>query len=90
MARPTCQTDPVRLRIDLAYDGTDFHGWAAQPRLRTVQGELSAALATVLPRAEAWTSSAPAAPMRACTPAGRWRTATSTPTVDVDRHGTTR
>jgi tRNA pseudouridine38-40 synthase len=38
----------VRLRIDLAYDGTDFHGWAAQPGLRTVQGELSAALATLL------------------------------------------
>jgi tRNA pseudouridine38-40 synthase len=38
----------VRLRIDLAYDGTDFHGWAAQPGLRTVQGELSAALATIL------------------------------------------
>ncbi len=38
----------MRLRIDLAYDGTDFHGWAAQPRLRTVEGELSAALATVL------------------------------------------
>jgi tRNA pseudouridine38-40 synthase len=38
----------VRLRIDLAYDGTEFHGWAAQPGLRTVQGELSAALATVL------------------------------------------
>lgn len=39
---------PVRLRIDLAYDGTDFRGWAAQPGLRTVQGELTAALATVL------------------------------------------
>jgi tRNA pseudouridine38-40 synthase len=38
----------VRLRIDLAYDGTDFHGWAAQPRLRTVQGTLEAALATIL------------------------------------------
>ena len=38
----------MRLRIDLAYDGTDFHGWAAQPRLRTVEGELSAALATAL------------------------------------------
>jgi tRNA pseudouridine38-40 synthase len=38
----------VRLRIDLAYDGTDFHGWAAQPGLRTVQGELSAAMATAL------------------------------------------
>lgn len=40
----------MRLRIDLGYDGTDFHGWAAQPALRTVQGELTAALATVLRR----------------------------------------
>jgi tRNA pseudouridine38-40 synthase len=38
----------VRLRIDLSYDGTDFHGWAAQPALRTVEGELATALATVL------------------------------------------
>ncbi|WP_110182928.1 tRNA pseudouridine(38-40) synthase TruA [Nocardioides solisilvae] len=38
----------MRLRIDLAYDGTDFSGWAAQPGLRTVQGTLEAALATAL------------------------------------------
>lgn len=38
----------VRLRLDLAYDGSGFHGWAAQPGLRTVQGELASALATVL------------------------------------------
>ena len=38
----------MRLRIDLAYDGAEFHGWAAQPGLRTVEGVLSAALATVL------------------------------------------
>jgi len=38
----------VRLRLDLAYDGTDFHGWATQPGLRTVQGLLEAALAQVL------------------------------------------
>jgi len=38
----------VRLRLDLAYDGTDFHGWASQPGLRTVQGLLEAALAQVL------------------------------------------
>jgi tRNA pseudouridine38-40 synthase len=38
----------VRIRLDVAYDGTGFHGWAAQPGLRTVEGELSAALATVL------------------------------------------
>jgi tRNA pseudouridine38-40 synthase len=40
--------EPVRLRIDLAYDGSRFHGWATQPELRTVQGELERALATVL------------------------------------------
>ncbi len=38
----------MRLRIDCAYDGTDFSGWAAQPARRTVQGELEAAFATVL------------------------------------------
>lgn len=38
----------MRLRIDLSYDGTDFRGWATQPQLRTVQGTLEAALATVL------------------------------------------
>lgn len=38
----------MRLRIDLSYDGTDFRGWAIQPELRTVQGTLEAALATVL------------------------------------------
>jgi tRNA pseudouridine38-40 synthase len=38
----------VRLRLDLAYDGTEFHGWATQPSLRTVQGLLETALAQVL------------------------------------------
>jgi tRNA pseudouridine38-40 synthase len=36
----------LRVRLDLAYDGTDFHGWADQPGLRTVEGELTSALAT--------------------------------------------
>lgn len=40
----------MRLRLDLAYDGGGFRGWAAQPGLRTVQGELEAALTTVLRR----------------------------------------
>ena len=38
----------MRIRIDLAYDGGGFHGWAAQPGLRTVQGRLEDALATAL------------------------------------------
>ena len=38
----------VRLRLDLSYDGADFSGWAMQPGLRTVQGNLEEALATVL------------------------------------------
>jgi tRNA pseudouridine38-40 synthase len=36
------------VRLELEYDGSGFRGWAAQPGLRTVQGELEAALATVL------------------------------------------
>ncbi|MFC7432322.1 MULTISPECIES: tRNA pseudouridine(38-40) synthase TruA [unclassified Agrococcus] len=39
-----------RVRLDIAYDGTDFAGWAAQPGLRTCQGVLEAALATVTRR----------------------------------------
>ena len=38
----------MRLRLDLAYDGGAFHGWARQPGLRTVQGDLESALAMVL------------------------------------------
>lgn len=38
----------MRLRLDLSYDGARFHGWAVQPGLRTVQGEVESALATIL------------------------------------------
>jgi tRNA pseudouridine38-40 synthase len=41
--------DPVvRARIDLAYDGSGFSGWAAQPGRRTVEGVLSQTLGHVL------------------------------------------
>lgn len=48
----------MRLRLDLAYDGTGFHGWATQPQLRTVQGTLEAALAQVLRLPEVTTTCA--------------------------------
>jgi len=34
----------VRLKLTVEYDGTEFRGWAAQPELRTVEGEMRAAL----------------------------------------------
>ena len=37
----------VRLRLDIAYDGTDFAGWAAQAGQRTVAGVLDDSLSTV-------------------------------------------
>jgi len=40
----------TRLRLDIAYDGSAFGGWAKQPGRRTVQGELEQALATVFHR----------------------------------------
>ena len=36
------------VRLDIEYDGSGFKGWAVQPGLRTVQGELEAGLETVL------------------------------------------
>lgn len=41
-------SEVVRARLDLSYDGTDFSGWAVQPGLRTVQGELEKALCRVV------------------------------------------
>lgn len=40
----------LRVRLDLAYVGTAFHGWQMQPGQRTVQGELAARLARLLGR----------------------------------------
>jgi tRNA pseudouridine38-40 synthase len=39
-----------RIRLDIAYDGSDFSGWARQPGLRTVQGVLEETMATILRR----------------------------------------
>lgn len=36
------------MRLDLAYDGTDFLGWAQQPGRRTVQGVVQDAVAVLL------------------------------------------
>ncbi|BCK53140.1 tRNA pseudouridine(38-40) synthase TruA [Nocardia wallacei] len=47
-ADPAQQTIAIRARIDVAYDGTDFTGWARQPGLRTVQGVLEESLSKVL------------------------------------------
>jgi tRNA pseudouridine38-40 synthase len=38
----------ITTRLEIEYDGGNFRGWAVQPGLRTVQGELETALATIL------------------------------------------
>ncbi|MFI7481718.1 tRNA pseudouridine(38-40) synthase TruA [Kocuria sp. M1R5S2] len=40
----------VRVRVDLAYDGAPFAGWARQPELPTVQGALEDALGLLVRR----------------------------------------
>ena len=44
---PAPQTS-LRLRLDLAYDGTHFFGWATQPGFRTVQETVELAWGTIL------------------------------------------
>ena len=45
--------DVIRLRLDLAYDGSGFSGWATQPGRRTVQAVTEDALGRVLRLPEA-------------------------------------
>lgn len=40
----------VRVRLDVAYDGHAYRGWAAQPGLSTVEGVLREALETIIRR----------------------------------------
>jgi tRNA pseudouridine38-40 synthase len=47
-ASVTTDGGPVRFRLDLGYDGTEFSGWAAQPGRRTVEQTVAESLATVL------------------------------------------
>jgi len=44
----SAEPSKVRWRLDIAYDGTNFSGWAAQRSQRTVQGELETWIARVL------------------------------------------
>lgn len=49
MNQPTLKPESgfFRVRINLAYDGTNFFGWGKQSDRRTIQGELEAAFSTL-------------------------------------------
>src|SRR5579862_7688022 len=35
------------IKLTIAYDGTDYHGWQIQPQMRTIQGALAAVLGNI-------------------------------------------
>ena len=49
MTEPTLYPESgfLRLRLELAYDGTSFYGWGKQPDRRTVQEEVEKAIAII-------------------------------------------
>jgi tRNA pseudouridine38-40 synthase len=45
------QPRPRRIRFNVTYDGTDFHGWQVQPALPSIQGTLQAVIGEIEGRA---------------------------------------
>ena len=67
----------IRFRLDLAYDGTEYWGFAQQKNFKTVQGELLKALTTILVRARTiLRCELPVAQMPVCTPSNKLPTST--------------
>jgi tRNA pseudouridine38-40 synthase len=64
------EPDPIRVRLDVAYDGAGFSGWATQPGRRTVQQTLQEALSWALrpPRPLADLAGCPPRPAAAAEP----------------------
>ena len=61
------------IKLTLAYDGTDFHGWQIQPGQSTIQGTLTD-VAEKLTQQVTTIYMARGAPTRECTPWARSRT----------------
>ena len=60
-----------KIKLTIAYDGTDYHGWQIQPGLRTIQGTLCEAATPCCDIRR--TYRAPVGRTPASTPAARWR-----------------
>lgn len=56
----------MRVKLTLAYDGTDFHGWARQPGMRTVQETIEEGLALILGLRRSTADQQPTPGLRRC------------------------